>query len=552
MTLFLAVAAATLASEDLACIAAGLLVARGEMPLVESIAACFVGILVGDLLLYAAGRFIGRAALERLPLRKLASPDRVRRASQWLERRGPIVILATRLVPGTRLPTYVAAGALRTSFPAFLGWFSLAAALWTPLLVGGTAVAGTEGLARFEDLRRSATGSLLLGGGALLVGLRVASSLATHRGRRLWVSSWQRATRWEFWPPWLFYSPVVAYVLWLAAKHRCLTLFTAANPAMPAGGFVDESKSDILRALLRGGAPVARFELVSATLDPAGRLAVALAFLHRENLPFPIVVKPDVGERGRGVSVVRDRAGLAARLAEMPGDAIVQEHVPGVEFGVFYARLPGEARGRIFSITQKRFPQVVADGSRSVERLILDDPRGVCMARFHLERLADRLDEVPPRGEAIPLAEIGNHCKGALFLDGGEHATAALARAVDDASRGVPGFYFGRFDVRAPSVEAFRAGCFTILELNGVSSESTDIYDPRNGLFAAWRKLRAQWRLAYDIGERNRSRGFAVTPFRTLAGLLLRRALRRGRPAPIAPASGQASSFATESTQART
>ena len=46
-----------------------------------------------------------------------------------------------------------------------------------------------------------------------------------------------------------------------------------------------------------------------------------------------------------------------------------------------------------------------------------------------------------------------------------------------------------------------------IIELNGVTSESTDIYDPKNSLWAAYRVLFRQWRLAFEIGAANRRRG---------------------------------------------
>ncbi|HVS09576.1 MAG TPA: hypothetical protein VMS76_06840 [Planctomycetota bacterium] len=61
-----------------------------------------------------------------------------------------------------------------------------------------------------------------------------------------------------------------------------------------------------------------------------------------------------------------------------------------------------------------------------------------------------------------------------------------------------------------------------MLELNGVTAESTDIYDPANGVADAWRKLGRQWRLAFEIGAANRARGADVTSVRELGRLLWR------------------------------
>mgnify|MGYP003694703213 CR=1 FL=1 len=73
--------------------------------------------------------------------------------------------------------------------------------------------------------------------------------LFTRRGRRLLGAAWTRTVRWEYWPPFVFYAPVALYVLWLGVRHRGLTLFTAANPGIEAGGFINESKAAILTAL---------------------------------------------------------------------------------------------------------------------------------------------------------------------------------------------------------------------------------------------------------------------------------------------------------------
>jgi len=304
-------------------------------------------------------------------------------------------------------------------------------------------------------------------------------------------------------------------------RFRGPTLFTAANPAMPAGGFLGESKSEILRALREGGAPVARFFKVPAAWDDERRVREADRFMKETGVDLPVVIKPDAGQRGEGVSVVRDHATLRRLLLDVSADVILQEYVPGHELGVFYYRYPGEERGAIFSVTDKRLPEVVGDGRRTLEQLILDDPRAVCMARTYLTAQSDRLGDVPAAGEAVRLVEIGTHCLGAIFLDGNRIVTPELERAIDDASQGYEGFYFGRYDIRGPCLDEIRKGAgFKIIELNGVTSESTDIYDPRNSLFEAYRKLFRQWHLAFEIGARNRAAGVGPTGFLALARLV--------------------------------
>ena len=517
----LLIAAATLVSEDATCIATGLLVAQGRIGFAAGVLACFAGIFVGDLLLFAAGRTLGRRALEAGPLRGRIAPASLARASAWLERRGPVVILLSRLTPGMRLPTYVAAGVLRTRALVFAGWFALAAALWTPALV---AVAQHTGAGLDAALGGGSLAALVAAGLVLLIALRALPPLLTHRGRRLAVGRWRRVRHWEFWPLQVFYVPIAVYVAALAVRHRSLTLPSAVNPAIPGGGFAGESKLDILHALAAGSPGFTLRALgLPGSLPAAERVARAAAFVAREGLGWPVVLKPDVGERGAGVVFARSRDQLAAAIAATSADTIVQEHAAGPEFGIFYVRHPGEERGRIFSITEKILPTVTGDGRRTVEQLILDDERAVCMARTHLARFAARRDEVLPAGEVLQLVEVGTHSRGAVFRDGGWARTPALEAAIDGISRRYEGFFFGRYDVRVASVADLMAGRgFRIVELNGLTAEATHVYHPGTRLRVAYRVLFEQWRIAFAIADANRARGATPATPRELWRLVRR------------------------------
>ena len=499
---------ATLVSEDLTCIATGLMIARGTIGFLPGTVACFLGIFFGDLLVFLAGRTLGRAVLGRGPLSWFLSPEAVALSSQWVEQQGAALVFMTRLLPGTRLPSYFAAGMLRTSLARFTLYFFIACALWTPLLVGFSAAFGEAAQQVLTVFQRKAFLYLLVTGLVLFLALKLVIPLFTYRGRRLLLSRWRRLTRWEFWPRWAFYPPVVLYILWLALKHRSLTVFTAANPAIPGGGFVGESKAGILRGLASAGDVVAGWELLPVTLPAADRAARVHAFRERLGLGWPVVLKPDVGERGSGVAIVRSEGEVRGYLEATRSDTLVQQFVPGQEFGVFYIRHPGEERGTIFSITDKRLLTLTGDGRRNLQDLILQDERAVCMAPLHFRRHAARLTAVPAAGEPVPLVELGTHCRGAVFLDGEWVRTPALERAIDELSRRFEGFYFGRYDIRTTDLTEFQQGRgFRVLELNGATAEATSIYDPTNRIGAAYRTLFTQWRLLFEVGAANIARG---------------------------------------------
>ncbi len=470
---FWLIAFSTFVSEDLTCLAAGTLAAQGRIGFLFATAACLTGIFIGDILLFLSGRWIGRPALAVAPVRWFVSEGAVTRGSEWLDRRGAAVIWLSRFVPGMRLPTYFAAGLLGTNVARFTGYFFLAALVWTPLIVGGAALFGATVVASLLPRGAGAFVEIALVAVIGYLTLKLLLKLTTHAGRRRLVGRWGRLVHWEFWPPWAFYPPVLANLLRLAAVSRHPTAFTAVNPAMPDGGFVDESKAAILDGLLArddNRAYVARFIFLNGGDPLEKRMTEVERFLDFNGLDYPVVLKPDAGQRGSGVAVIRHREALRNHLADNPRDCLAQEYVAGYEFGVFYVRHPDELRGKIFSVTEKRFPVLVGDGLRTLETLILDDERAVRMADFYLGQHPDAARRVPAMGERIQLVELGSHCRGAIFLDGGHIVTPELERAIDRVSRGYEGFHFGRYDIRTPSLDDFRQGKnFKVIELNGVT-----------------------------------------------------------------------------------
>lgn len=514
----------TLISEDLACIGAGLLVAHGLLAYRDAALASFLGIFVGDILLYLAGRYIGRPALRRAPFRWFIREHAIEESADWFARRGPIVIIVSRFVPGSRLPTYFTAGLLHQRFWVYLLYFFIAGAIWAPFLVWLAATLGDRALEVLRQFKMYTLGALV----ALLVAIWLVVELLiplfTFRGRRLLYSRWQRLRRSEFWPTWALYLPLLPWFAWLSVRYRSCTVFTAANPAMPCGGLIGESKSAILDALAQqSGDRLARHQVLRSEIRPEAARAAARQFLEQHALNYPVVLKPDVGERGVGIAIVRSEEELARYFDRARPATIIQEFVPGREYGIFYIRYPNEARGRIFAVTEKEFPALLGDGHHTLEQLILRDPRAVCMARFHLQAQRHRLSWVPAAGERIPLAVLGNHCRGAIFRDGSHLTTAALTAGIDEVSRNYPGFYFGRYDVRVPSEEALCAGRdFKIIELNGVSSEATSLYDPSHSAFDRWRILARQWHIACEVGALNAKAGARVASIREVLELLAR------------------------------
>ncbi len=330
--------------------------------------------------------------------------------------------------------------------------------------------------------------------------------MMTFRRRRLALARLKRAFRWEFWPMWVLYFPVVFYVLWLTIRYRGL-VFTSVNPAMPGSGVIGEKKSDLL-AKLQASHPehTAYTHLVSQNLSFVEQLSLLDDFIEQHGLP--IILKPDYGQRGIDVKIVRTREQGVNYLKTARHDSVMQPYIKGVEFGLFYARLPNQSTGELFSVTHKCFPHVIGDGKATVENLILNHARLHFMSSYLLKNLhPSTLLAVPRQGEEVAVVELGSHCRGSLFLDGRDYVSSAVERAVEELSQSLSGFYFGRYDVRAESIEAFSQGIFKVIEVNGVTSEPTHMYDPKYSVWYAYKMLFKQWRLAFKIGQMNQKNG---------------------------------------------
>jgi membrane protein DedA with SNARE-associated domain len=490
----------TFVLEDFAVLGAALLVLNNTVSLPVAAGSSFAGVWLGDLGLYLAALRFGHPILLRPWFRRLTGNLDVTRGERWFQKHGATAVLISRVIPGTRLPTYVAAGLLKQPVARFTAFTAAACAVWVSLLFWLALQLGPGAAAAFTSFGSSF---------AKLTLVLLLASVVAWVARPSAVRLARRLAQWEFWPPAVFYLPVACKYLRLAIRYRSLSLPCLANPGIRTGGLIGESKFETLADLGREAPEftaetwLVRFEAEDLQTAAIKRLRV------EQHLEFPFVLKPDVGQRGFGFKVVQSEADIAQYVRAFRRDTLVQRYVPGpYEAGILYYRLPGEARGRIFAITDKVFPALTGDGLKTVEQLVHADARASRIARTYLARLGGARHRIPGANEQVRLVEAGNHCQGAIFLDGQRLWSPRLEEHIDRISRSIPGFYAGRYDIRYESEDALRAGLdFRIIELNGVSSEATSIYDPRNTLVSAYRTLFHQLEIIFEIGDQNRRRG---------------------------------------------
>jgi hypothetical protein len=326
-----------------------------------------------------------------------------------------------------------------------------------------------------------------------------------------------KLTNFEYWTWWAFYIPLLPYWLWQALRTRSLTFFTNADPCIEHGGFFGESKIKILEQI------PAEFLPKTIFIQNGTSFKDIIDKLIQAELVYPIICKPDVGERGSQVEKLYSNYDLAAYLGKVQEDFIIQEFITyDIELGVLYYRYPDEPKGRVSSITRKEFLSVVGDGKSTVEQLMQQSTR----ARFQLvsmrERIGDMgMNEVIKVGEHRVLEPIGNHCRGTKFLDNNSLINSQLHQIFDKIAKPIEGFHYGRFDMKVKSIDDLYQGKnIRIMELNGVSSEPGHIYDPQNTLWAAYRDLARHWKAIADISIQQSRRGIMPVPANVIWGVV--------------------------------
>lgn len=316
-----------------------------------------------------------------------------------------------------------------------------------------------------------------------------------------------RWKNWEYWSSKAFYFPMWVWgpLLALRSGHPCF--FTAANPGIFTGGMGFESKIQTILKIPEVYRPktilapaAAPFELILVEMSAAG-------------IGFPVIAKPDLGFRGFLVQKIDSPQALQTYLKQYPADFIIQEFVwKEGEFGILYHRFPGAQSGHITSVTLKEFLRITGDGQSTVLELIERHPR----ALLQMERLQNTyghlFSKIPEQGEQIPLGVIGNHSKGTKFISGNQLINKELIAVFDDIANQIPGFNYGRFDIKCGSWEHLLQGKdITILEINGVCSEPTHIYDPQcSSYWEALYEIMRHWSIIRRVAAANHRLG---TPY---------------------------------------
>ena len=310
----------------------------------------------------------------------------------------------------------------------------------------------------------------------------------------------QQFFNWEYWPTSLFYLPNIPYAIYLAARAKHTAFFSAANPSIKSSGNGTESKYKTLQLIPE------KFRPKTVFLTPNSSVETVINRLKNNAIEFPVIAKPDIGFKGLLVQKLVSKKELEAYLKRYPVDVLIQEFLEYTnECGIFYYKHPNQKEGCISSITLKRFLAVIGDGTSTLEQLIKEDQRAHRFFHQITKNPKFELKRIPYSGEVVQLTSIGNHTKGTQFICGEHLISKKLEHTFNQLSNCIDGWFYGRVDVKYNTFEELENGTdFKVLEINGIISEPTHMYDRETYTYLqALKAIRKHWKSLFNVATIN-------------------------------------------------
>jgi len=318
----------------------------------------------------------------------------------------------------------------------------------------------------------------------------------------------QKYSRREFRPGYIFDIPVYAYFIYLACRAKHIGFFSNINPGMMLSGFAGYGKHQDMDKFNPKLLPVSLFITEWHDAEHIEQQ------MKQQQIKYPCIAKPTLGRTWRDVKKIHNTRQLKTYLKRVHEDILVQEFIDyPIEFWIFYYRIPSEEKGHITGIVEKKFMFLYGDGKSTFEELVHHHPRAKYYYNQLKEEYPDKRTNILDEWEKFQLNYIGNHCRGSVFYDVSNLITPQLETVIDDISKKVPGFYYGRYDIKVKSVEDLYAWNMKIIELNGMGSLPTHIYDPKHTIRNAYKTLFHHRKIAYRISKENKKRGHKFVPF---------------------------------------
>jgi len=257
----------------------------------------------------------------------------------------------------------------------------------------------------------------------------------------------------------------------------------AVNPALSGfSGLMGMSKMEVNNRLNEKFRPRNLFfeEL------PKSREILEKVFVdkYKTALNYPVIFKPNIGERSSGVNFVRaDQIDeFLAENQDLSGIIFEEFVATDAEFGLSWIRNPKTEIIEIISLVQKNTPRVIGDGQKKLRELItkkcaelfLDKSREIkILAGFSDAELDEKIVGEKNIVRTASVSYGTSFEKISLNSIQNKKLIELVSKFLDNFA----GIYAGRFDIKANNVSELLEKKCSILEMNGVGGTPLEIYD---------------------------------------------------------------------------
>ena len=125
--------------EDIPLVMGGVLVHRGQATLWMMIVVGYLGIIIGDSIMFGLGRRFGSKVGATAPapgiFARIVTPEKRARVEGMFKKHGEKIVMLARFLPGVRTVTYFTAGSVGMRYSHFVLYDSIAALASAPIFV---------------------------------------------------------------------------------------------------------------------------------------------------------------------------------------------------------------------------------------------------------------------------------------------------------------------------------------------------------------------------------------------------------------------------------
>lgn len=309
-----------------------------------------------------------------------------------------------------------------------------------------------------------------------------------------------RLIHYEYWPMWAFYLPLSFYFIFKGILKKHIFFFTNVNKNMDEfGGLFFDSKMEVDNWIPQKYKPVS---ILVKKQD-------ILSFQLPNTLSFPVIIKPNSGERGRAVMKINSNSELNESLRLYDENILVQEYIDyRNEYGVFISWIPEANQYKVLSLTEKKLFSVIGNGISTINDLILDQERGIVFYNELISITELDIYSIPDKGQELIIHTQGNHCKGTQFINSNNKITEGIQLTFNKLLKDIQVFEYGRFDIKVLDFEGLETlENFKIIEFNGIAAEPTIVYDQSVGYFKALKTFIEHWTYLVKISNYHKNNG---------------------------------------------